>query len=57
MKIQRLKGKKGVLIRKDEHGSQEILTMVNDFQWSGMPIDDDVVEMLASALAEFKEKK
>ena len=52
-KIEKLSGKKGVTIREDKYGI-EVLTMRNGYQWSGMPMDDELIDMLEAAISEFK---
>lgn len=56
MKIEKLSGKKGVIIRDDKYGI-EVLTMRNGYQWSGMPMDDELIDMLEAAISEFKARR
>lgn len=51
--IEKRNGKKGVVIREDRWGV-EVLTMRNGYQWSGMPMDEELIDMLQEAIAEFK---
>lgn len=51
--IEKRSGKKGVAIRENKHGL-ELLTVRNGYQWSGAPVDDDILDMLQEAIAEFK---
>lgn len=51
--IEKRNGKKGVVIREDKWGV-EVLTMRNGYQWSGMPMDAELIDMLQEAIAEFK---
>ena len=51
--IEKRNGKKGVVIREDKLGV-EVLTMRNGYQWSGMPMDAELIDMLQEAIAEFK---
>ena len=53
MEIKKLNGKKGVVIREDKYGI-EVLTMRNGYQWSGMPMDAELIDMLEQAIVEFK---
>lgn len=54
--IEKRKDKKGVVIREDKYGI-EVLTMRNGYQWSGMPMDEELLDMLQEAIAEFKAKR
>ena len=51
--IEKVSGKKGVVIREDKYGI-EVLTMRNGYQWSGMPMDAELIDMLEQAIVEFK---
>ena len=51
--IEKVSGKKGVVIREDKYGI-EVLTMSNGYQWSGMPMDAELIDMLEQAIVEFK---
>ena len=51
--IEKVSGKKGVVIREDKYGI-EVLTMRNGYQWSGMPMDAELIDMLEQAIIEFK---
>lgn len=53
MEIEKRNGKRGVVIREDKYGI-EVLTMRNGFQWSGMPMDAELIDMLEQAIVEFK---
>ena len=52
MEIEKRNGKRGVVIREDKYGI-EVLTMRNGFQWSGMPMDAELIDMLEQAIVEF----
>lgn len=51
--IEKVSGKKGVVIREDKYGI-EVLTMRNGFQWFGMSMDAELIDMLEQAIVEFK---
>ena len=53
MEIEKRNGKRGVVIREDKYGI-EVLTMRNGFQWSGMPMNAELIDMLEQAIVEFK---
>lgn len=53
MEIEKRNGKRGVVIREDKYGI-EVLTMRNGYQWSGMPMDAELIDMLEQAIVEFK---
>lgn len=53
LNIEKRNGKKGVVIREDKYGV-EVLTMRNGYQWSGMPMDEELIDMLQAAISEFK---
>ena len=53
MEIEKRNGKRGIVIREDKYGI-EVLTMRNGFQWSGMPMDAELIDMLEQAIVEFK---
>ncbi len=52
-KIEKRSGKKAVELREDKYGI-ELTTMRNGFQWTGMPLDAELIDMLEQAIAEFK---
>ena len=47
------RGKKQVKLIKD-CGRLELLTMINGFQWSGQPIDDDIIDLLEIVIDEYR---
>jgi hypothetical protein len=53
MSIEKRSGKKGVVIREDKYGI-DVLTTRNGYQWSSMPMDDELLDMLQEAITEFK---
>lgn len=53
MNIEKRNGERGVVIREDRWGV-EVLTTRNGYQWSGMPMDEELIDMLQEAIAEFK---
>lgn len=53
MEIEKRNEKRGVVIREDKYGI-EVLTMRNGFQWSGMLMDAELIDMLEQAIVEFK---
>ena len=56
LEITTTRDKKKVMIRAD--GDRlELLTMINGFQWTGQPIDDDVLEMIEETIYAYRKGK
>ena len=54
-KVENLNGARGVVIsQRDNHGI-EVLTRREGFQWTNMPMDRELLDMLEEAIKEFKE--
>lgn len=53
--VEKIYGKKGVIIEKDAYdsGRAEVKTCRNGHQWSGMPMDGELLVMLRDAIDEF----
>jgi hypothetical protein len=45
--------RKKVLITKNNYGI-EIMTMKNGFQWSGMPVDEEMLDMLVECIEKYR---
>lgn len=54
--IKKSKGKLGVNIEHSKYDKQ-ILTTRNGWQWSGMPINDDLADLLIDVLIEYKKQR
>lgn len=49
--------KKKVRIEGINDNEIDFLTMRNGFQWSGMPVDDELLRMMKDAIIEYFDKK
>jgi hypothetical protein len=47
------RGKKAVRLHDDGYGL-ELLTRRNGYQWTGAPVDDDILEMLEEVIDAYK---
>jgi len=56
LEITATRDKKKVMIRDDGYGL-ELLTMINGFQWTGQPIDDEVLEMIEETIDAYRKGK
>jgi len=51
--VETVRGKKKVKIQRDKYG-EELHVMTNGFQWTGMGIDSDILEMIIECIEEYK---
>ena len=56
LEITATRDKKKVMIRDDGYGL-ELLTMIDGFQWTGQPIDEEVLEMIEETIDAYRKGK